>query len=425
MKSIFLNAFLVCQLLHLCLSYHANIETAFPFFGEKYGEDVPMPRTLLLDEAGDILVVSESTGQIFAISETTGENGSTIISNSLILDRGELGLNHGLTFHEGYLYASSISHVYRWPYVPGQQTIIEDPPQIVVHNIPAGTTTFHKTRSLAIDNQGRLYVHCGSDDNIDPVSSRAKIRRFNLVNIPNGGWDFSYGLIFADGVRNTVAIGFDLNGVLWGGNNAASSLDRPDLGDIDDRNPGEDLNKFNDTNLGRFYGFPYCFTAWNISGYEVGTQFVWPTFMDRYTDEWCQNPENNKKPVMVLPAHEAPMGIHFYDGRGCGEFEGSFPCEATGDAFMALHGATAGYTPTGYRVVLLPMDKSTGDPTGEVVNIIYDADVPTCGRECFRPVSVTFNNQGHLIVSSDDSNELFRVKYGNATVTQLNNGKYW
>jgi len=48
--------------------------------------------------------------------------------------------------------------------------------------------------------------------------------------------------VYADGLRNEVGLSFDSEGRLWGVENGADNLFRPDLGgDIHLNNPGEEL----------------------------------------------------------------------------------------------------------------------------------------------------------------------------------------
>lgn len=46
-------------------------------------------------------------------------NGSSI---SIVPVANVTGLNHGIELSAGYLFASTQSYVYRWPYTPGQLT---------------------------------------------------------------------------------------------------------------------------------------------------------------------------------------------------------------------------------------------------------------------------------------------------------------
>jgi hypothetical protein len=107
-------------------------------------------------------------------------------------------LNHGLAIHQNYLYASSDSHVYRWPYDPVAVNVT-GAMETVIYNMNAyrdpeenGTTNTdevrgnHVTRTLMFDAQDRLLVSVGSIGNIDSSSFRSRIRRFI---IPNGDDD--------------------------------------------------------------------------------------------------------------------------------------------------------------------------------------------------------------------------------------------
>lgn len=76
--------------------------------------------------------------------------------------------------------------------------------------------------------------------------------------------------------------------------NGADQLNRPDLGgDIHNGNPAEEMNKFDKT-IGSHYGYPYCFSTYNLSGHEAGEQFAWPTSMGDgiHDDGWCQSAIN-------------------------------------------------------------------------------------------------------------------------------------
>jgi len=87
-----------------------------------------------------------------------------------------------------------------------------------------------------------------------------------------------------------VGLAFDSLGVLWGNENSGDQLVHPEYGDIHNGNPAEELNKF-DGPVGTFYGYPYCFSSYDLLDFPAGTQFVWPSFMDDgiHSDVWCRN----------------------------------------------------------------------------------------------------------------------------------------
>jgi glucose/arabinose dehydrogenase len=120
----------------------------------------------------------------------------------------------------------------------------------------------------------------------------------------------------------------------------------------------------------------------------------------------------NRPPILAMPAHNAPLGVTFYDGTGCESGPGSFPCSMEGDAFVAYHGSWNSDIPVGYKVVHIPMSKSAPYlPTGEINDVLYEPDTIGCNN-CLRPVNAVFNRNGHLIVSADATSEIFQVTYG-------------
>src|SRR3989442_579052 len=159
------------------VSTQSNFNTTANYKGQQVST-VYAPRGLALDPAGDILVVSKIASQITAFYI----NGSTTNQATIVNNRA-LGLNHGITYFNGYLYASSRSTLFRWPYIPGQREAITTSEQVVIKNIPAPGD--HETRTPIFDPKTNLlYLSVGSAANVDPNSDRARIRRFNVSEIP-------------------------------------------------------------------------------------------------------------------------------------------------------------------------------------------------------------------------------------------------
>lgn len=59
-------------------------------------------------------------------------------------------------------------------------------------------------------------------------------------------------------------------------------------------------------------------------------------------------------------------------------------------------------------------------PTGEVVDVLFAPNPRNSCNTCIRPVNAVFNKAGHLIVTADATNEIFRVVY-NAGVPAITN----
>lgn len=153
--------------------------------------------------------------EIIAHRETNNGNGTVTVTTTVIVEGTGLGLNHGIAFANGFLYASNPTTVFRWPYVPGSFNLISEAlRQTVIQGIPA--VAGHTTRTLAFDRQGRLYVAIGTQTNATPSPHRSRILRFSNLGNEFLPIPFGNGEIFAHGTRNTVGLGFNLNDVLFG-----------------------------------------------------------------------------------------------------------------------------------------------------------------------------------------------------------------
>jgi glucose/arabinose dehydrogenase len=243
-----------------CPTALPNAAMATGFCVSVFRSGIQKPRGLEVSPEGDILVVERGTSppQIVLLHD---DDGDKVSEGKVVLVKQD-GLNHGIAFFGGFLYASSSTTVFRWPYTPGSRAAISTAAETVVHSMNAdgqgGAPEGHKTRTIAFDSEGKLYVSIGSAGNVDSDSYRSRIRRFTLESLPSGGISFAQGEVFADGLRNEVGIAFDERGDLWGVENGADNLYRKDLGgDIHDENPAEELNHFPESMKGQHWGYPF------------------------------------------------------------------------------------------------------------------------------------------------------------------------
>lgn len=347
------------------------------------------PRGEYVDASGDVLVVETANGgQITALFDANGDRVSDASERAVLVpSTAGLGLNHGIWVHDGYLYASSATTVYRWPYVAGTRTTL-GAPEVVVQGMPTGG---HGTRTLkALDGDHWLYVSIGSGSNLDADSSRARVMRYDLTSIPAGGYVWTAGEVFADGLRNEVGLAFDPGGRLWGVQNGMDNLARDDLGgDIHDGNPAEIVSLF--AQPGRFYGYPYCWNEYALPagvGRGPGTPWATPATMNDGThdDAWCRDPANVVAPALAMVSHAAPLGMVFYEG----------------DAFVALHGSWDRTPPSGYEVVRLIFADATHIASYEPF-LQYEGPGATGTDWPHRPVDVAVAQDGVLLVTSDAS----------------------
>lgn len=339
--------------------------------------DVSYARAIVAIGESDFLTLERGTQSIVLFHDTDNDG----LADTRLNVAQASNLNHGLTIHDGYLYASSDSTVYRWRINNGNFFEGVGDQEVVIVNMneqsDGSQGSGHITRTLEFDVKGRLYVSVGSGANIVENSFRARIRRFDFLSYAENVTfpiNFVDGEVFADGLRNEVGLAFDEHGILWGVENSADNLFRKDLGgDIHQNNPAEELNRFKEEDVGKTWGYPMCWTEFDVPvpyGEGQGTVWAWPSFLQdgSATDEGCR--VNTVPPVMALQGHSAPLGITFYNWRDPKELPSScparaaFPQDMDGYAFIAYHGSWNRDIPTGYKVVYVEMDEN-GDPVGK------------------------------------------------------------
>lgn len=221
-----------------------------------------------------------------------------------------------------------------------------------------------------------------------------------------------------------MALEFAPDGTLWGAVNSADKLFHPDLsGDIHNDNPAEEVHRLSS---GQNYGYPYCWREYNLPlGKGRGTAWAWPNASEvskNVSDEECRS--NYDIPVLAMQAHSAPLGITFYqytEDRPA-ECDGvsPFPRAMDGYAFITFHGSWNRDVPTGYKVVYVPV---TEDGTGFVggigadpIDLLAHDGAFANWPDGFRPVDVSFDDCGRLLVSSDGSRDEDRNYQGHKII---------
>jgi glucose/arabinose dehydrogenase len=374
---------------------------------------IQQPRTIVSLGVGNFIALERGMESVVVVEDVDGdgipESIRPLISNFL-------GLNHGLEITSTHLYASNATNVYRWSYDPSNVTVT-GPAQLIIENINTdgmgGAPQGHRTRTLAIDEtESTLYVSVGSNANIDPDSYRSRIRRFPITNESLFPFDFMIGEVFADGIRNEVALEFAPDGVLWGAMNAGDRLYHPTLGgDIYNDNPAEELHRF--AIAGENYGYPYCWREYELPlGLGRGTAWAWPNaslLSTVYTDEECRT--NFDTPILAMQAHSAPLGMAFYQylSNRSTLCDGilPFPERLDGYAFVAFHGSWNREIPTGYKVVYFPIESNWSGVVGGIgaspTDVMAHNGTFANWTNGLRPVDLTFDACGRLLLSSDGS----------------------
>lgn len=279
-----------------------------------------------------------------------------------------LNAPYGLALVGDRLYVANQDALVRFEYVPGQTRAAA--PAVTVTPLPAAIN-HHWTKALAADAGGRfLYVGIGSNSNVGERGMAVEEDRAMVWQVDA---DSGASRPFATGLRNPTALAFEPHhGQLW-----AVVNERDELG------PDLVPDYLTSVREGSFYGWPYAYWGQNMD--------------PRVRPQDAQKVQATVRPDYALPSHSAPLGLAFTrPGAGAPFGEG---------AFVGMHGSWNRKEPAGYKVVFVPF--RDGRPSGAAVDFVtgFQADGKTMGR----PVGVTVDPQGAVIVADDLSNTVWRV----------------
>jgi glucose/arabinose dehydrogenase len=280
-----------------------------------------------------------------------------------------LNAPYGMALIGNRLYVANQDALVRFDYTPGQTRAAAAPVQVAA--LPSAIN-HHWTKALAADAEGRfLYVGIGSNSNVGERGLAIEENRAMVWQI-----DAATGATrpFASGLRNPTALAFEPgSGQLW-----AVVNERDELG------PDLVPDYLTSVREGAFYGWP-----WAYWGPHADTRVQPPN---------PQKVQATVRPDFAIQSHSAPLGLAFTRAGGTGPFSEG--------AFVGLHGSWNRVEAVGYKVIFVPFSK--GRPAGPAVDFVtgFQADGKTMGR----PVGVSVDAQGAVIVADDLSNSVWRVQ---------------
>ncbi|MGZ5242460.1 MAG: PQQ-dependent sugar dehydrogenase [Bacteroidia bacterium] len=326
-----------------------------------YAEGIDGARSMVLGVNGTLFIGTRGSN-VYAVSDENKDGYAEKIYT--IAD----GLNspNGVAFRNGSLYVAEIDKVWRYDNIEANLGNVPKP-VLVSDKFPSDK--HHGWKYIAFGPDDKLYVPVGAPCNIcnEDENKYANIMRMNA--------DGSGLETFAKGIRNTVGFSWHpQTKELWFTDNG-----RDQMGD---NVPGDELNHA--PKAGMHFGYPFCH-AGNVKDPKYGEK--------RSCDEFT-------KPVKVLDAHVASLGMKFYTGN-------QFPAAYKNQVFIAEHGSWNRSSKIGYRVMLVKMDgdKALGyEPFAQ-------GWLEENGNVWGRPVDVLVMPDGSLLVSDDMAGAVYKISY--------------
>jgi len=356
----------------------------------EFASGLTRPRLIRMAPNGDIFAAESGAGRIRVLPPNGARAGEATVFAS-----GLLG-PFGIAFYPPgpnpeWVYVGNTDSVVRFPYRSGDLQA-RGPAETIVPHLPVGG---HRTRDVVFSPNGQtMYVSVGSGSNVaedmEKLSGTA-LQDWQSAHPLGATWgreaDRADVLAFdpqgkkvgivATGIRNCVGMAIDpSDATLW-----CSANERDGLGD----NLVPDY--ITRVREGAFYGWPWYYLGANEDPRHKGER---PDLKDKIT-----------VPDVLLQAHSASLELTFYEAS-------QFPAEYRGNIFAAEHGSWNRSKRTGYKVIRVIV--KDGVPTGEYEDfatgfVVNDSEV------WGRPVGITVDKDGALLVSEDASGTIWRITY--------------
>ena len=312
-----------------------------------------------------------SANRITLLRDADGDGVAEVRSTLLSAGNG-LDSPFGMVLIGETLYVGNHNALIRYPFKVGETKITAKPEKVV--DLPGGG---HWTRNvIASDDGNTLYVAVGSETNIADNGLEAEKNRAAILSVDP---KTKRATIFASGLRNPVGLALHPDTRrLWTVVNERDML-------------GSDMppDYMTQVDFGSFYGWP-----WNYWGGKYEDKRVTPKRPDLR--------EYTARPDYALGAHTAPLGLTFAQDLQLG------PNYVNG-AFVGLHGSWNRVPASGYKVVYVPFG-ARGMPAPGVKPVdILTGFLNAEGKAMGRPVGVTADKTGALLVADDVGNVIWRV----------------
>jgi glucose/arabinose dehydrogenase len=290
---------------------------------------------------------------------------------------------------DGFLIVAEHNRVLNFP---AAEFFYEGPDVAVIEVVPQGKLVppeeesyNHGARTCRVSDDGKLYITLGQPFNVQPKEKVALYEQLGIGGMVRVDPFSGAGReVVARGVRNSV--GMDINPkdkTVWFTDNQTDGMG-------DDMPPGE-LNRITKTG-GEHFGYPFIHGNNTVI---AGTAAA-PDLKD------MKAPAAWTKPQIEFPAHQAQLGMTFYNAK-------QFPAAYQGGVFVAAHGSWNRTKASGGLVNFVSV-KADGSADKSTVFAEGFLDSET-GSYRGRPVDVAVWKDGSLLVSDDYAGAIYRISY--------------
>ncbi len=311
-----------------------------------------------------------SANRITLLRDTNGDGVAEARSVLLTADNG-LESPFGMLLVGETLYVANHNALIRFPFKPGVTKITGKGEKVV--DLPGGGN--HWTRDVIAGPEGTLLVSVGSASNIAENGLEVEKNRAAILEVDPRTKRFR---IFAAGLRNPIGLALHPETQrLW------TVVNERDM--LGSDGPPDYLTQ---VTLGGFFGWP-----WNY----------WGGYVDkRVQPERPDLREYSARPSYSMGPHTAPLGLTFATDVKLGS------AFAKG-AFVGLHGSWNRVPASGYKVVFVPFgERGLPVPDAKPVDVLTGF-LDAKGKAQGRPVGVTADRTGALLVADDVGNTIWRV----------------
>lgn len=311
-----------------------------------------------------------SANRITLLRDTNGDGVAEARSVLLTADNG-LESPFGMLLVGETLYVANHNALIRFPFKPGVTKITGKGEKVV--DLPGGGN--HWTRDVIAGPEGTLLVSVGSASNIAENGLEVEKNRATILEVDPRTKRFR---VYAAGLRNPIGLALHPETQrLW------TVVNERDM--LGSDGPPDYLTQ---VTLGGFFGWP-----WNY----------WGGYVDkRVQPERPDLREYTARPSYSMGPHTAPLGLTFATDVKLGS------AFAKG-AFVGLHGSWNRVPASGYKVVFVPFgERGLPVPDAKPVDVLTGF-LDAKGKAQGRPVGVTADRTGALLVADDVGNTIWRV----------------